>query len=65
MKSNIFVLLRICMEVSISLSCLFVHEPPYQIVVVCYNSVFCHGSLRMDHCTVFYVKSEARSGLPQ
>ena len=26
-----------CTEVSVSLSCLFVHEPPYQTVVVCCN----------------------------
>ena len=30
----------IFLEVSISLSCLFVHEPPYQTVVVCCNLVF-------------------------
>ena len=40
MKPNIFVLPSTCMEVSVSLSCLFVHEPPYQTVAVCCNSVF-------------------------
>ena len=40
MKLTILVLLSTCMEVSISLSCLFVHEPPYQIVVVCCNPIF-------------------------
>ena len=29
-----------CVEISISLSCLFVHEPLYQTRVVCCNSVF-------------------------
>ena len=44
------------MEVSISAMCLFVHEQPYQTVVVYYNGVFRHGSSRMDHHTVFYVR---------
>ena len=39
------------MEVSVSLSCLFVHEPPYQTTVVCCNPVFRRGSSRMDHRT--------------
>ena len=30
LHSDIFVSLSTCMEVSINLSCLFVHEPPYQ-----------------------------------
>ena len=55
MKPNILALLSTCMEVSISLSCLFVHEPLYQTVVVCCNSFFRRGSSCMDHCTVLYV----------
>ena len=55
------------MEVSVSLSCLFVHEPPPN-----YSGVlqfhFHHGSSSMDHPTVFTHfprKSGARSGPPQ
>ena len=40
MKPNIVALLSTCMEVPTSLLCLFVHEPLYQTVVVCCNSVF-------------------------
>ena len=54
MRMNILALLSTCMEVPISLSCLLVHEPPYQIIVCC-NSIFRLGSSRMDPCTVFYV----------
>ena len=56
MKPNIFVLLSTCMEVSVSLSCLFVHEPLCQTPVVCCNSIFRHSSSHMDHCTVLYVR---------
>ena len=55
-KTDIFAIQNTCMEVSISLLCLFVHEPPYQTTVVCCNAVFCSGSLRMDHRTVFHVR---------
>ena len=41
------------MELSVSLSCLFVHEPPCQTTVVCCNPVFHHDYLCMDHPTVF------------
>ena len=34
MKPNIFTLQSTCMEVSVSLSCLFVHGLPYQTTVV-------------------------------
>ena len=44
------------MEVSVSLSCLFVHEPPYQTTVVCCNTVFHCGSLHMDHRTIFHLR---------
>ena len=37
MNSNIYLLLSTVMEVSVSLSCLFVYEPPYQTVVACCN----------------------------
>ena len=60
-KSNIFELLNTCMEISVSLSCLLVHELPYQTAVVCCNSVFCSGSSHMDHCTISY----SRVGLAQ
>ena len=61
MKPNIFTSQSTCMEVSISLLCLFVHEPLYQTVVVCCNSVFHCGSLHMDHCAILYI----RAGLDQ
>ena len=51
MKTDIFAIQSTCMEVSVSLSCLFVHEPPYQTTVVCCNAVFRRGSSRMDHRT--------------
>ena len=44
MKMNISTMQSTCMEVSVSLSCLLVHELPYQTTVVCYNSVFRCGS---------------------
>ena len=56
MKTDIFAIKSTCMEVSVSLSCLFVHEPPYQTTVVCCNAVFRRGSSRMDHRTVFHVR---------
>ena len=56
MKTDIFAIQSTCMEVSVSLSCLFVHEPPYQTTVVCCNAVFRRGSSRMDHRTVFHVR---------
>ena len=56
MKPNIFALLSTCIEVSVSLSCLFVHEPPYQTVVVYCNSIFRQGSSCMDHLTIFYIR---------
>ena len=61
-RIRIFALLSNCMEVSISLSCLFVNNPLYQTVVVC--CIICHGSLCMVHCTVFYIRvglAQARS----
>ena len=66
--SQIFLLLSNCMEVSISLSCLFVYEPPYQTVVVCCNSIFHRSSSHIDHRTVFYVRvglAQARPNYPQ
>ena len=68
MKTDIFAIQSTCMEVSISLLCLFVHEPPYQTTVVCCNAVFCRGSLRMDHHTIFHVRVglvQARPKIPQ
>ena len=65
MKPNIFALLSTCMEVSVSLSCLFVHEPPYQTVVVYCNSVFRRNSLCMDQPYRFLRYSGACSGSPQ
>ena len=53
MKPKIFALLSTCMKVSVSLLCLFA---PYQMAVVCCNSVFHSDSLHMDHRTVFYVR---------
>ena len=63
MKTDIFALQSTCMEVSVSLSCLFVHEPPYQTTVVRCNVVYSCGSSRMNHRTVFHVRvglAEAR-----
>ena len=56
MKTDIFAIQSTCMEVSVSLSCLFVHEPPYQTTVVCCNAIFRRGSSRMEHRTVFHVR---------
>ena len=56
MKMDIFALQSTCMELSVSLSCLFVHESPYQTTVVCCNVVFRRSSSRMDHRTVFHVR---------
>ena len=56
MKTDIFAIQSTCMEVSVSLSCLFVHKPPYQTTVVCCNADFRHGSSCMDHRTVFHVR---------
>ena len=61
MKTDIFAIQSTCMEVSVSLSCLFVNEPLYQTTVVCCNATFRHGSSCMDHRTVFHV----RMGLAQ
>ena len=66
MKPNVFVLLSTCVEVSISLSCLFVHEPLYQTVAVHCNSVFCHGSSWMDHHvhTIFNIRVRLTQAYP-
>ena len=52
-KTNIFTIQSTCMEISISLLCLFVHEPLYKTTVVCRNPVFRHSYLCMDHTTIF------------
>ena len=44
------------MEVSVSLLCLFVHEPPCQTTVVCCNPIFRCGSSHMDHQTSFHIR---------
>ena len=62
MKTDIFAIQSTCMEVSVSLSCLFVHEPPYQTTVVCCNAVFRRCSSRMDHRTF---STPVRVGLAQ
>ena len=67
-KTDMFAIHSTCMEISVSLSCLFVHEPPYQTTVVCCNPVFHRGRSCMDHPTVFTRfprKCGARSGSPQ
>ena len=68
MKQNIFASQSTCMGVSVSLSCLFVHESPYQTTLVCCIPVFCRCLSRMDHPTIFHKfprKSGAHSGSPQ
>ena len=45
MKLNSSALQSTCMKVSISLSRLIVHEPPYQSTIVCCNSVFCKWAI--------------------
>ena len=50
---DIFALQSTRMKISVSLLCLFVHEPPYQTTVVCCNPAFRCGYLCMDHPTVF------------
>ena len=42
------------MKVSVTLLCLFVHEPLYQTTVVYCNAVFRCGSSRMEHQIVFH-----------
>ena len=64
MKTDIFAIQSTCMEVSVSLSCLFVHEPPYQTTVVCCNAIFRRGSSRMNHRTVFHVRVGLAQALP-
>ena len=65
-KQNIFASQSICMGVSVSLSCLFVHEPPYQTTLVCCIPVFRRCLSRMDHPTIFtYVSFHVRVGLAQ
>ena len=49
----IFTLQSTCMEVCVSLSCLFVHEPLYQIYSSVLQSRFCHG---MNHRTALHVR---------
>ena len=55
-KPNISILQSTYMEISISLSCLLVHEPLYQTTVVCCNPVFHCGSLYINHCAVLHVR---------
>ena len=64
MKTDIFAIQSTCMEVSASLSCLFVHEPPYQTTVVCCSAVFRRDSSHMDHRTVFHVRVELAQARP-
>ena len=52
-KTDTFALQNTCMKISVSLSCLFVREPPYQATVVCCNPAFRCGYSCMDHPTVF------------
>ena len=51
-EAEYFTLQSTCMEVSVSL--LFVHEPPYQTTVVC-CSLFVIA-VDVDHCTAFHVR---------
>ena len=66
-KTDIFTIQSTCMEISISLSHLFVHEPPYQTIVVSCNPVFHCGYSRMTPTifTHFPHKCGARLGSPQ
>ena len=53
MMQIIIALQSTCMEVYISLSCLFVHEPPY----LNYTSVLqSHGSSHINHLTALHVR---------
>ena len=56
MKLNIFALLSTCMDVVVSLFYLFVHEPPYKVIVFCCNPVFSHRLLHMDHDIAFHIR---------
>ena len=53
-KPNIFTLQsNSCMEAT----CLFVHEPPYQTTLVCYNPIIHHHDpLCMDRRAVLHIK---------
>ena len=55
-KTDIFTILSTCMEVFVNLSCLFVHEPLYQTIVVCCNASLRRSFSNMDHHTVFHVR---------
>ena len=43
------------MEVSVSLSWLFVNELPYQTTVVCCDPIFHRDRLRTNHRTILHV----------
>ena len=57
MKTDIFGMQNTCMEISVSLLCLFVHihEPLYRSTVVYYNTVFHCSSLCIDHPTFLHI----------
>ena len=66
MKTDIFAIQNTCMEVSVSLSCLFVHEPPYQTTVASVLQFhFSPQFFAHEPPYRFPRKSGARSGSPQ
>ena len=65
MKLNILGLLSTCMEVSVSLLCLFLHEPPYQTIVVCCNLIFAVVLYTwITVATIFYITVELTQAHP-
>ena len=53
---NIIALQSTRMDVSLNLSCLFVHKPLHQTTVVHCNRIFRRRSLHMDHRTVLHIR---------
>ena len=56
MKLNILALLSTGMDIVVSLFYLFVHEPPYQVTVLCCNPAFSHKFMYMDHNIAFHIR---------
>ena len=58
-QSRVFLHYKVatCVEIFISLSCLFVHEPLYQTRVASVLQFrFCYSSLCMDHLAILHVR---------
>ena len=65
MKQNIFASQSTCMGVSVSLSCLFVHEPPYQTTLSVLHSHFSPLFIAHGPPYHFHISFHVRVGLAQ